>query len=80
VRRLVSLQAGLLVLLGIAAGLAASVAVTRVLGAVLFGVSPVDPVALAGATVLLAGVALAASWIPAHRASALDPAQALRTD
>jgi putative ABC transport system permease protein len=51
-----------------------------VLSAVLFGVSPVDPVAVAGATLLLAGVASVASWIPAHRASALDPAQALRTD
>ncbi len=80
VRRLVSLQAGLLVLLGIGAGLAASVAVTRVLSAVLFGVSPVDPVALAGATILLAGVASIASWIPVHRASGLDPAQALRAD
>jgi putative ABC transport system permease protein len=80
VRRLVSVQAGLLVMLGIAAGLAASVAVTRVLSAALFGVSPVDPVALAGATLLLAGVASVASWIPAHRASGLDPAEALRTD
>jgi putative ABC transport system permease protein len=40
----------------------------------------VDPVSMAGAATLLAGVAAVASWLPARRASALDPAQALRAD
>jgi ABC-type lipoprotein release transport system permease subunit len=51
-----------------------------VLNALLFGVSPVDPAAMAAATLLLAVVAAIASWVPAHRASMLDPAQALRAD
>jgi len=53
---------------------------TRVLAALLFGVDPIDPLTMAGAAALLALVAAAATWLPARRASALDPAQALRAD
>jgi ABC-type lipoprotein release transport system permease subunit len=56
-----------------------ALAVTRVLSALLFGVTPVDPPTLAAATVVLAVVAGVAAWLPAHRASKLDPAQALRS-
>ena len=80
VRRMVSRQAGVLVALGIAVGLAGAVAVTRVLGALLFGVSPVDPASMLGAAAVLACVAAVGSWVPAHRASTLDPARALRSD
>jgi len=52
----------------------------RVLRALLFGVSPTDPVALAGAALLLIAVSAAASWLPARRAASLDPAQALRAE
>jgi ABC-type lipoprotein release transport system permease subunit len=46
----------------------------------LYGVSATDPATLAGAAVLLATVALAACWIPAHRASRLDPVLVLREE
>jgi putative ABC transport system permease protein len=80
VRRMISLQAGVPIALGIGIGLAAAAAMTRVLAALLFGVDPIDPLTMAGAAALLALVAAAATWLPARRASALDPAQALRAD
>jgi predicted permease len=80
VRRMVSRQAGVVVGVGIAVGLGGAVALTRVLSALLFGVSPVDPPTMIGAVAILAAVAAIASWIPARRASALDPAEALRGD
>jgi ABC-type antimicrobial peptide transport system permease subunit len=66
--------------IGIAVGLVAALATTRWLGSLLFGVSPVDPVILSGVSVLLAGVSLLASFVPARRAAAIDPMLALRTD
>ena len=54
--------------------------VSRFLRAFLFEVAPMDPAILAGAIVLLAASAVAASWIPARRAARLDPARALRVD
>jgi len=80
VRRLVSMQAGIVVAGGIAIGAVVALAVTRVLSALLFGVAPIDPPSLISAAALLACVAAVAAWIPAHRASKLDPAQALRSD
>ena len=80
VQRMVSRQAGVVVGVGIAVGLAGAVALTRVLSALLFEVSPVDPPTMIVAVAILAGVAAIASWVPARRASALDPAQALRAD
>jgi predicted permease len=80
VRRMVSRQAGVVVAIGIALGLGASIVFTRVLGALLFDVSPVDPLSLAGAAGVLALVAALASWLPARRAAGLDPAHALRAD
>jgi len=80
VRRMISRQAGAVAALGIAVGLAGAVALTRVLSALLFGVSPVDPLSMIGAAAVLACVAAIASWVPARRAAALDPAQALRAE
>jgi len=65
-------------LLGIAIGLAAALAVTRLMLALLFGVSPTDPATLAAVPVLLAGVALLASWMPARRAASVEPLEAIR--
>ena len=62
-----------LVCLGIAVGLAGAVAGARVLRALLYEVSPLDPVILGCMSALLAGVALAACYLPALRASRLDP-------
>jgi putative ABC transport system permease protein len=65
---------------GIAAGLVVSLGVTRLLSSMLFGVTPLDLAALAGASALLAGIAVLASAVPARRAARIDPAAALRAE
>jgi ABC-type antimicrobial peptide transport system permease subunit len=75
------LSSGLwLVGIGVAVGLVAAVAATRFLGALVFGVSPVDPVTFAAAAALLTTVALCAHWVPIRRALRIDPASALRSE
>jgi ABC-type antimicrobial peptide transport system permease subunit len=71
-RGLVLTAAGALV------GVAAALALTRLLESQLYGVQPTDPFTFSGVTVLLGVVALMASWIPARRAARLDPMEALR--
>ncbi len=66
--------------LGMAAGLLAALAVTRFMANVLFGVQPTDWITFATVIPLLAGVALAACYAPAHRASRVDPMTALRQE
>ena len=68
----------LLVAIGVIAGVTASVALTRVVQSQLFGLTPHDPLTLGLATAVLAVVACAAGYIPALRASRLDPMVALR--
>jgi len=79
-RRMVLRQALAVALLGVAVGLAGALALTRFLAALLFEVSPTDPVVLALAAVLLLLVAIAASWLPARRAAVTDLACTLRTE
>ncbi len=68
----------LLVAIGVIAGVTASLALTRVVQSQLFGLTPHDPLTLGLATAVLALVACAAGYIPAFRASRLDPMAALR--
>jgi putative ABC transport system permease protein len=67
-----------LIALGVAAGLAAAVVLSRVLRSFLFEVKPTDPVTLIVVGLLFVGVALLACWAPARRAAKVDPLEALR--
>jgi ABC-type antimicrobial peptide transport system permease subunit len=71
-------EAVLLVLVGVAVGLPIVFAVTRFTSSLLFGLTPTDPVSLGLAALLLMGVALVAGYIPARRATKVDPLVALR--
>jgi ABC-type antimicrobial peptide transport system permease subunit len=66
--------------IGILAGLAGAFGVTRVVSSMLIGVSPTDPVSFAGVALFLGAVAFLASFIPARRATHVDPIVALRND
>jgi len=78
VLRTVLFQGAKMTAIGIFIGLALSIAVTRLLATLLFGVSATDPLTLAGVAALLAAVSLAATYIPARRASRVDPMISLR--
>jgi predicted permease len=80
VGRLVSRQGVALALAGVAIGLPIALGTTRLKRGLLYGVSPTDPVTLGGTCAVLVTVALVSSWLPARRASAVDPAIALRSD
>ena len=69
---------GNLVLLGLAIGLAVSVALSRVIASQLWGVSPYDPATLASVATVLLLTGLVACWVPARRATRVDPLVALR--
>jgi ABC-type antimicrobial peptide transport system permease subunit len=66
--------------LALAIGLAAAAATSRLLSSQLFGVSTADPVTFVAVPLLLAGVAAMACYLPARRASRVDPIVALRAD
>jgi putative ABC transport system permease protein len=78
VLRLIVGQGASVAVVGLALGVAASLIATRVLGALLFDVTPTDPLTLITVVALLAAAALVACWIPARRAARLQPATALR--
>ncbi|HEY5219732.1 MAG TPA: ABC transporter permease [Gemmatimonadaceae bacterium] len=79
-RREVLARAFRIAAIGALIGLAGALTVARLMRALLFDVSPTDPLALAGACALLMVVALGAAYLPARRATRIDPAQALRAD
>jgi predicted permease len=78
VRRMVVRQGMAMAATGLTVGIAAAMAVTRLAASLLVKISPTDPAVFAGATVFLAAVALAASYLPARRATRIDPNTALR--
>ena len=80
VLRLVLKRALSIVVAGLIVGLAGAVGVTRVLQTFLFGVTPTDPFAFTIVTLLLLAVGLMAAWLPARRATRIDPCAALRAE
>ncbi len=78
--RLILFEGGRLVAVGIVGGVICSFAVTTLLRSLLFGISQFDPATLAAVILVLAGVALLATYIPARRAASIDPAKALRAE
>ena len=78
--RLVLRQGLLLALCGVGCGLAAALMLTRLLRTQVYGVSTSDPLTFAGVSALLVVVALAACWLPARRATRVDPIIALRCE
>jgi len=78
--RLLVWQTGKLVAMGAAIGLLAAMAASRLLAQVLYGLSALDAITLLGVTAFLVGIALASCYFPAHRATLVDPMQALREE
>jgi putative ABC transport system permease protein len=78
VLRMILLQGAKLAVLGVVLGLGAGIALTRLLGTMLFEVKPTDPLTFAAGALILFAAALAACWIPARRATRVDPLVALR--
>ena len=68
-----------LTVMGVVMGTLASLAVTRLIASLLFDTAPTDPAAFTGMMILLGAAALLAGFLPAHRASRVDPMIALRT-
>jgi predicted permease len=80
VRNMILFQGMGVALIGVAIGLASAVALTRVVASLLFGVTPRDPLVFTTVPLLLTPVAFVGVWLPARRASLVDPAVALRNE
>jgi putative ABC transport system permease protein len=80
VLRLVLREAGTLLAIGVAAGTALSLAATRAAASLLYGLKPYDPFTLMMAALSLAVIAVAASYLPAFRATQIHPTEALREE
>jgi putative ABC transport system permease protein len=80
VMRLILVKSLTLTAIGVACGVVGAFALTRLLAELLFGVTPLDPVTYAAVVLVLGSIALAAGYLPARRASKLDPLVALRHD
>jgi putative ABC transport system permease protein len=80
VRNMVLRQGMVVAISGIAVGVVTALWFARLLSGLLFGVAPRDPIIFTTVTLLLAGVAFLAAWLPAQRATRLDPVTALRQE
>ena len=80
VRRMVMRQGVELTVAGVVLGLAGAAALTRLMASLLFGVTTTDTVTFSAVPVLLVGIALVASYLPARRATNVDPVVALRDE
>jgi len=80
VRRMVVTQGVRVVLVGVGIGVAVALASTRLLGTLLYDVRAVDPLVFAGMSLLMLGIGALASWLPARRASSVNPIESLRSD
>jgi ABC-type lipoprotein release transport system permease subunit len=78
VRRMVVFHGMRLAIVGVAVGIGAALGLTRLITTFLFGVRPKDPLVFTGVAVLLSLISLLAVWIPARRATRIDPVIALR--
>jgi len=78
VRSMILRESTWLTFVGIVAGVASALWLTRLVKSMLYGVTPNDPVTLAAGVVVLLAIALAATWIPARRAASVQPMEALR--
>jgi ABC-type antimicrobial peptide transport system permease subunit len=80
VRRQVASEGTKVVLVGVAIGVPAAFASTRLLGRLLYDVKAVDPLVFAAMSLMMVGIGWLASYLPARRASSVDPIEALRSD
>jgi ABC-type antimicrobial peptide transport system permease subunit len=80
VRTMVLRDAMRAVLPGVAVGIVGGLALSRLLRGMLYGVSAADPVTFVAVAMLLTGVALVAAWLPARRATRVDPMSAIRAE
>ena len=79
VQRMVLREGGVLLVLGLVLGVIGAFLAARVIQGLLFGVAPHDPLTFAGVAVMMAAIGIGACWIPALRASRIDPAIAMRS-
>jgi ABC-type antimicrobial peptide transport system permease subunit len=80
VRRMMIRQGMTLAAWGIALGAVGALAITRIIGSLLYNVTPTDPVSFGGVIGLMLAVAAAAAYLPARRATMVDPMVALRAE
>jgi ABC-type lipoprotein release transport system permease subunit len=80
VRRMVVGQGARVVLIGVTIGIGAAVAATRLLGSLLFGIKAVDPALFLAMAVMMVAIGMVASYLPARRASSVDPLESMRSE
>jgi putative ABC transport system permease protein len=78
VQRMILSEGGVLLLAGLVLGIAGSLLATRMIQGLLFGVAPHDPATLAAVALAMVAIGVAACWLPARRASKIDPAVTIR--